>query len=207
MTANVNLEMNIDTDLLVQKSICRPFKQSKSNKNFNGVVYKSVATAQIYKNGKINMIGAKSRKQIDQVFHEICKFLCVDQRLFDIVFTNFCATVDFGCDFPREDLHQFLIGQTVTKTVLLEPELFPPIKWDPVGLPSTVNIFRTGKINSTGNKSEHQAFESLKLAVDVISKVSCVDHSEKMASAFVDLRNKSDNIHVPYNQCQTNSSH
>lgn len=175
MTANVNLRCKVDTDKLVEQGFCRRFNQSKSNKNFIGAIYKSVATAQIYNNGKINIMGARSRKDIVQVYQEICSQLKIVE-LDELKFTNFCATVDYGVELPRTELCQFLKSQPETRNVMLEPELFPPIKWEPKCLPSTVNIFRTGKINSTGNKTEMQAVKSLALIAKLISKVSEISH-------------------------------
>ena len=173
MTANVSLQCSVDTDKLVKQKICKPFGKSKSNKNFNGVIYKSVATAQIYKNGKINIMGAKSRKAVEQVYDEICDKLMVE-KAGPLNYTNFCATMDYGGKLPGDQLCEYLKRQPETKRVLLEPELFPPIKWEPKCLPSTVNIFRSGKINSTGNKTELQAVKSLALVAKLINKVSDV---------------------------------
>ena len=197
MTASVNLNMIINTDLLVSQGICRHFNPGKFNKSFNGVIYKSVATAQIYKNGKINIMGARTQDQAIQVYAELCRHLKIRPRR-SLMFSNFCSTLDLGCQIPRDELFSFLQKHPMTKSVLLEPEIFPPIKWESKLLPSTINIFRTGKINSTGNKSVEQAFASLISTVKIIAEVSYIEQTEKVFVAFVS--ETFSDIHLPGNE-------
>lgn len=172
VTASGTLNFVVDIDKLVDKQICRRFKQSKSNKNFNGVIYRNkFACVHIYKNGKVNIMGGKSRANTTSTYAELCDLLQA-YNASPLSFSNFCATTSCGHVIERSSLFQFLKRQSETKNVSLEPELFPSIKWDPRDLPSTVNIFRTGKINSTGNKNECQARASLQLALTLIRRVS-----------------------------------
>ena len=174
VTASGNLFINVNVDELVEKDFCRRFKENKhkKNRNFHGVIYSNqLASAHIYKNGKFNIMGAKSRREVQDTCDEICQMLRIRSAR-DITFNNFCATTSCGCLIPRNEVFDFLRIQPETKSVFLEPELFPAIRWNFHDFGSTVSFFRTGKINSTGNKTETEAVNSLLLALKMLHRVS-----------------------------------
>ena len=174
ITANCDFSCLVDQDRLVSKCHCKRVKQSKTNKNFNSILFKcESSTCLIYKNGKVVIIGAKSSKSVRNTVNSVGALLGTD-FVPTIKYTNYCASTNLGHSIKDSALYEYLRVHPETKQVLFEPEIFPTIKWDPKNLPSTINIFKSGKINSTGNKYKWQAFSSLKAIRRLIRTVSTV---------------------------------
>ena len=170
LTADTRIDTVIDFDFLLSQSD-NVFQFTRINKNFNAIKMKCVhGSLLIYENGKIVCVGVKSRRNAYMTLRNLCEILKC-KRIPRLKFTNFCASTDGAAAVDLYKLLPILVCDTSVKSVQWEPEIFPAATCLLKTLPSKVNVFVSGKLTSTGNKSEVQAFNSLLTITKIIHQV------------------------------------
>ena len=170
ITANCSLNKFFDIDKLVeQHAFCHAVRNRNKNKKFHSVKVDCVfASALLFRNGNVVFVGGNTIENVYLARDVLCNFFEVYPEP-PLNFSNFCSTVNFGKRLNNDYLYIKLDKFSDTKSIIFEKELFPPIRWQHKSFTSTINIFDSGKINSTGNRTLESAVESLKTTVETIS--------------------------------------
>ena len=176
ITANCCLNREFDIDKLVEEHpYCYAIrnKKSENKKFFSAKVDCIFASALLFKNGNTVFVGANSVDNVYLACDVLCSYFDIDKRP-EVYFSNFCSTANYGQRLNNESLYEFLRFQKDTKSIIYERELFPPIRLQTHLHTSTINIFDSGKLTSTGNRSRESAINSLETTLKAISESGCV---------------------------------
>ena len=123
----------------------------------------------IFRSGKVNCTGAKSKEEAEIAIKKIIKELkeagmdVIENP--DIKIQNMVATADLGIEPNLDDIALMVEGTEY------EPEQFPGLVYRLDDPKVVVLIFGSGKVVITGLKSEEDAKKALKKILDTIKEV------------------------------------
>jgi len=141
---------------------------------FPGVIYRRndpKATIIMFSTGKIVSVGSKSedsaRKSISTTVSEIAEIEGEKAGFKRITTENIVATSDVGCEVDIEKAANCVFDTTY------EPEQFPGLIYRVKGN-GVVTIFKSGKLVSTGSKSESKARSAIQHVYKILRNHDCL---------------------------------